>query len=106
MRGPCDGRCCNVIQMDKPRSELRRLANRGETEAALIWTLMRPVDPSDDVPWADHHCVALTSTGCALPREQRPLMCTDFPYGKFACHHCGAWSDAESRHVALMRRPS
>lgn len=91
----CTGECCQKIYLSHSRESLRILKDEGNIQAALIWTLM----PLKTIEPESVRCVALSSTGCLLSYNERPIMCSTFPYDK--CSICGSYSDAEARGVAL-----
>lgn len=111
----CTGACCREIIVHNqesanlglvcmPRVWMRIYIDRDRSvEMAKIWSVLRFERVRDDGREV-HRCAALGQAGCQLARDDRPSMCTNFPYaGDRPCHECGARSDAEARGVAIER---
>lgn len=100
---PCTGKCCQDFCLSVSRLHLRHCIDIDQSvEAAKIWALVREVDPHVDEFEMRYRCVALTSSGCSLAREDRPDMCNEHPRPPARCGLCGARSDQEARGVALV----
>lgn len=72
----CTGHCCVNFHID-PRQELAILADRGNEDALKVWNMVIPL--GHDNYNCIHHDAA---TGNCLNYENRPDMCSQFPYGR------------------------
>jgi len=120
MSDRCTGHCCRRFplsaSLEEIREDLARVA-RGEPhrygtprDAAFILDMVVPLErsavPDGHVgePRQYYTCRHLLATGDCGVYEQRPLMCSDYPYEGGRCHHpeC-TWDDGRNPPIPADR---
>lgn len=83
----CTGECCSTLYFPGTHDQIKQHAD------ILIdgWQIINMIDPTGEQSSKGHHYTCKhwdqTTRLCTI-YENRPFMCSDYPYGQ-ACEHCG-----------------